>query len=65
MMWNTKYGMIMAVLLPAVAIAGLTAVGWAQLPKQEPVKAATNELSKEDDQAVRMLYLRTLSRAPT
>jgi uncharacterized protein (TIGR02246 family) len=52
---NAKYGTILAVLLPAVAIAGLTAVGWAQPPKQEPVKAAINALSKEDDQAVRKI----------
>ncbi len=50
---SAKHGSIAVVLFPAVAIAGLTAVGWAQPPRQEPVKAATNELPKEDDQAVR------------
>src|SRR6478735_6283331 len=52
---SAKYGTIVAVLFPAVAIAGLTAVCRAHPPKQEPVKAATNELSKEDDRAVRKI----------
>ena len=51
---NAKRGMTVAVLFSAVAIAGLTAGVWGQ-PKQDPVKAVTNELSREDDQAVRKI----------
>jgi len=43
----------MTVLVSMITISGLTAVGWAQPPKHEPVKASTNELPREDDQAVR------------
>ncbi len=43
-----------AALFSTIAIAGLAASVWGQ-PKQEPVKIATSELSKEDDQAVRKI----------
>lgn len=48
-----KYGTITAALLHAVALTGPAAAGWTQPPKHGPVKAATNGLSEEDDQAVR------------
>src|SRR6185312_3093381 len=51
---KAKCGTTVAVLFSAIAIAGLTAGLWAQ-PKQESVKAATNELSRKDDQAVRKI----------
>ena len=49
---SAKRGTTAAALLSAVATAGLAAGIWAQ-PKPEPGKAATGELSKEDDRAVR------------
>jgi uncharacterized protein (TIGR02246 family) len=50
---SAKRGTTVAVLFSAIAIAGLAAGLRAQPPKQEPVKAATNKLSGEDDRAVR------------
>ena len=51
---SAKCGTTVTTLLSAIAIAGLTAGVWGQ-PKQEPAKAATNGLSKGDDQAVRKI----------
>src|SRR6476661_7694236 len=51
---NKQCGTILAVLFSALAMTGLGA-GVRGQPKQEAVKSATNELSKEDDQAVRKI----------
>jgi uncharacterized protein (TIGR02246 family) len=48
--------MCLAVLCSAITIAGLPA-GVRGQPKPEPVKAATNELSKEDELAVREIVV--------
>jgi uncharacterized protein (TIGR02246 family) len=45
----------MTVLVSAIAIAGLTAGIWAQPPTPKRSRPGTNELSKEDDQAVRKI----------
>ena len=44
--------MIVGVLFSTIAIVGLTAGVWGQ-PKQDPLRAESSRLSKEDDQAVR------------
>jgi uncharacterized protein (TIGR02246 family) len=52
---KTKRGACVAIVSPAIAIVGLTAWGWAQPPRQEPVRTASSALSKDDDQAVRKI----------
>jgi uncharacterized protein (TIGR02246 family) len=46
--------MTVAILVSTIAIVGLTTDSWGQ-SKQEPAQAATNQLSKDDDQAVRKI----------
>jgi uncharacterized protein (TIGR02246 family) len=50
----SKNGTIVAVLLTTIGIAGLTA-GLRGQSKQQPAKRAANQLSKEDDEAVRKI----------
>jgi uncharacterized protein (TIGR02246 family) len=49
---SKKPRITVAILFATIAIAGLTA-GLSAEPKREPAKAATNQLSKDDDDAVR------------